>query len=145
MRWPFGPPHLTLKPSKKTKKQKRNKKKKKTRKTKTNTQKLAFQLSIKIFFFGRVSKISFLQLGPKSAHPRNTIKIGISANFFCTKKHMRNETAICGPKKQNPEIPIIMFLGLFSSLSTTKNTKHCWDPYFYSVLASLKNKRIFKI
>ena len=35
MRWPFGPPHLTLKPSKKTQKQK---KKKKTKKTKTKTE-----------------------------------------------------------------------------------------------------------
>ena len=34
MRWPFGPPHLTLKPSKiKSKKTKQNKNKTKTKKT----------------------------------------------------------------------------------------------------------------
>ena len=71
MRWPFGPPHLTLKPSKKnkTKKTKKNKTKNNTKKTKKkknqerkrkkhkNTKKRAFQLSVKIFFFfDRVSK-----------------------------------------------------------------------------------------
>ena len=125
MRWPFGPPHLTLKPSKKNQKNKnktkpketkkktnkeglgpsevalratshdpyflqketqkktKQKKEKKQEKTK-NTQKWAFQLSVKIFFFlGWVSKISlFWQLGPTSAHPKNTIKIGVSGPFF---------------------------------------------------------------
>ena len=73
MRWPFGPPHLTLKPSKKNKTQKNKKKKqnkkqhKKTKKeTKTKKEKVkntkipkkrAFQLSVRIFFlFDRVSK-----------------------------------------------------------------------------------------
>ena len=69
MRWPFGPPHLTLKPSKKnqtqkiTKKTKQKQNKKNTKKTKKNqnkerkskkhknTKKRAFQLSVKIFFF----------------------------------------------------------------------------------------------
>ena len=39
MRWPFGPPHLTLKPSKKTKQKKQNNKKttKKKKKNKTTT------------------------------------------------------------------------------------------------------------
>ena len=43
---------------------------------------------------------------------------------------MRHETAIFGPKNQNPEIPIIIFFGLFSSLSTTKNTKNAETPIF---------------
>ena len=36
MRWPFGPPHLTLKPSKKTKQEKKNKKNNKNTKKKQN-------------------------------------------------------------------------------------------------------------
>ena len=61
MRWPFGPPHLTLKPSKKNKTKNNNKKqKRKTKKEKVKNTKIpkrAFQLSIKIFFFfDRVSK-----------------------------------------------------------------------------------------
>ena len=105
MRWPFGPPHMTLKPSKKKHKKKnkpkKNKKRKKKRKNKKkNTQKWAFQLSEKIFFlFGWVSEISlFWQLGPKKPHPKNTIKIGVSGPFFW-KADMRHEMAIFGPKK----------------------------------------------
>ena len=64
MRWPFGPPHLTLKPSQKNKetknKEKKSKKKQKGKKTKKhkNAKKRAFQLSVKFFFFWWVSKIS---------------------------------------------------------------------------------------
>ena len=83
MRWPFGPPHLTLKPSKKN--QKRNKKtkkykKKQTKKTKKkkqkvkkhkNTKKRAFQLSIKMFFFGGCPKIAFFDnLAQKARTPK---------------------------------------------------------------------------
>ena len=99
MRWPFGPPHLTLKPSKKTK-HKKNKTKNNTKKPKKNqnkerkskkhknTKKRAFQLSVKIFFF--------LTGYP----PKNTIKIGVSAYFFW-KEVMRHETAIFGQKNPN--------------------------------------------
>ena len=73
MRWPFGPPHLTLKPSKKNtktkknKKQKTKKKKKKPKKKQQKYQKIAFQLSVKFFLFlGGFSKFPFLHLGPKN-------------------------------------------------------------------------------
>ena len=72
MRWPFGPPHLTLKHSKKnTKKTKKTKqtKKKKTKKLEKKEapkkeqqkyQKIAFQLSVKFFHFSWwLFKISF--------------------------------------------------------------------------------------
>ena len=151
MRWPFGPPHMTLKPSKRNTKKQQNKKKqkkdkkreKKQEKTK-NTQKWAFQLSVKIFlFFGWVSKISlFWQLGPKSAHPKNTIKIGVSANFFLENTYASRNGHFWTKKTQIHKFQIIFFC-LFSSLSTTENTKNCWNTYFYSVLANQK-KRIFK-
>ena len=137
MRWPFGPPHMTLKPSKKTQKNK-----KKQEETK-NTQKWAFQLSVKsFFFFGWVSKISlFWQLGPKSAHTKKHYKNSGFRAFFCWKAVVRHETAIFGPKKAKfINSSYLFFFCLFSSLSTTQNTQNCWNPYFYSVLANLKKE-----
>ena len=151
MRWPFGPAHLTLKPSKKNQKNKKNKKKKKTKKQKNkkkrsqknskNTQTLAFQLSVKFFHFSCwLFQISlFWHLGPKSAHPKNTIKLGVSGPFFW-KADVRHETAVLGPKKPKFINSSYHFFCLFSSLSPTKNPKHCWNPYFYSVLANLKKE-----
>ena len=136
MRWPFGPPHLTLKPSKKKQKQKKKqrkqkkkqkkRKKKKPKKNSKNTQKLAFQLSVKFFFFfGWLFKISlFGHLGPESAHPKNTIKIGVSGPFFW-KADVRHETAIFGPKKPKFINFSYHFFCLFSSLPTTKNPQNC--------------------
>ena len=62
MRWPFGPPHLTLKPSKKTKqkKAKKSKKKKQKKKEKVKNTKIPkkelFSYQSKFSFFDRVSK-----------------------------------------------------------------------------------------
>ena len=154
MRWPFGPPHLTLKlkPSKKkTKKTKKYKtKKKKTKKKQRqskkhkNTKKRAFQLSVKIFFFGGVSKYClFRQLGPENAHPQNTIKIGVSAYFFLKSYASRNGH-FWTKKTQIQKFQLSFFFFCFFSLSTTKNTKISWNPYFYCVLTNPK-KSIFKI
>ena len=134
MRWPFGPfgpPHLTLKPSKKktrkTQKTKQKKNKtKKTQKTKKNqnkerkskkhknTKKRAFQLSVKMFFIfgGGVQKLPFLTTWPRKRAPPNTIKIGVSANFFL-KKVMRHETAIFGQKKPKSRNSSYHFFCLF--------------------------------
>ena len=154
MRWPFGPPHLTLKPSKKKKtkktkeiKMKKNEKKenkgKKPKKHK-NAKKRAFQLSVIFFFFWWVSKISlFWQLGQKSAHPKNTIKIGVSATHFVENSSESRNGHFWTKKTQIQKFQLSFFLP-FSSLTTTKNTKVSRNPYFYSVLANLK-KRIFKI
>ena len=59
---------------------------------------------------------------------------------------MRHETAIIGQKNPNPEIPVIIFFCLFSSLSTTK-TQKMLKPLFHSVLANLKkeNFQTFKL
>ena len=43
---------------------------------------------------------------------------------------MRHETAIFGQKNPSPEIPVIILFCLFSSLSTTKNTKIVETPIF---------------
>ena len=149
MRWPFGPPRLTLKPSqnKKTKKQnQKNKKKKEKVKNTKNTQKnelFSYQSKVSCFW-GGVQKFAFFDnLAQKARTQKNTITIGVSARHFWKKQLLRHETATFGQKNTNPEIPVIIFLP-FSSLSTTENTKICRNPYFYSVLANLK-KIIFNI
>ena len=76
MRWPFGPPHLTLKPSKKTPKTKKKKTKKQQEKRsppkkQQKYQKIAFQLSVTFFFFGWLLKISFFDtLAQKALTPK---------------------------------------------------------------------------
>ena len=135
MRWPFGPPHLTLKPSKKNKEQKNKKpikrKEAKKRKQRTkkqrnyrNTKKELFSYQSNFSSFGvGVPNFPFLTTWPKKRAPKNTIKIGVSASPFSWKTFLSHETAIFGQKKPNPEIPVIIFFCLFSSLTTTKNTK----------------------
>ena len=153
MRWPFGPPHLTLKPSKKNtpqkkankKNNKKQEKKEAPQKNSKNTKKIAFQLSVKFFHFSCwLFKISlFWHLGPESAHPKNTIKTGVSGPFFW-KADVRHETAIFGPKK--PEFinfSYHFFWPIFFSFNN-KNPKNCWNPYFYSVLANLKKENFQK-
>ena len=142
MRWPFGPPHLTLKPSKKntkktpkkTKQTKINKKKPKKRspkKNSKNTPKKAFQLSVIFFhFFGWLFKISlFWHLGPKSAHPQNTIKIGVSGPFFLKSSCASRNGRFWTEKKPNPEIPVIIFFAFFFSYKT-KLQKLAETPIF---------------
>ena len=140
MRWPFRPPHLTLKPSKK------NTKKLKTQKTtkNKNTKKKTFQLSV-IFSFLECFQISpFLTPWPKERASKNTMKTWVSASFFW-KADVRHETAIFGPKKPEFTNSSYHFFGGFSFLSTIKNTKFSWNPYFYSVLANLKKDKFQKM
>ena len=143
MRWPFGPPHLTLKPSKKKPNQKKNKQKKQTKKQKKEKkkapkkkqqkyQKIAFQLSVNFSFFWVLFKISlFWHIGPESLHPKNTRKIGVSGPFFL-KAVVCHETAVFGPK--NPKFINFSyhFFAYFFSFNN-KKPKTCWNPYFYSV------------
>ena len=156
MRWPFGPPHLTLKPSKKTKKQKtkknqkQKKQKKKTKEREKNPktqkwQKKSFSVISQIFpFFWWVSKISFFDNLAKKRAPQKHYKNRGFSNPFSGNQFWVTKRPFLDQKNPNPEIPVIIFLLPFSSLTTTKNTKISWNPYFYSVLADLK-KRIFKI
>ena len=136
MRWPFGPPHLTLKPSnkktppkkktKKTNKQKNQKKKEKKddqKKQQQKHQKMAFQLSVKFFlFFWWLFKISlFWHLGPESLNPQNTIKIGVSSDFFW-KPVVCHETADFGPKK--PKFINSSYHFFWAIFFSFKNKKH---------------------
>ena len=153
MRWPFGPPHLTLKLSNKKRQEKKNKQKKQKKKKKRSQkkkqqkhQKIAFQLSVKFFLFlGGFLKISlFWHLGPESAHPKNTIKIGVSGPFFLESRCASRNGHFWTKKPKIYKFQLSFFFCLFSSLSKTKNTKICWNPYFYSVLANLKKENFQK-
>ena len=162
MRWPFGPPHLTLKPSQKKKKKKQNKNKKKTSKKVTNQNKgkkgekgekrqgkpkntknraFSYQSKFSVFILG-VPKFPFLRTWPKNRAPKNTIKIGFQQAIFW-KTVMRHETAILGQNKQIQKFQLSFFL-LLSSLETTKNTI-LLKTYFYSALAIKKRDKTQKI
>ena len=133
MRWPFGPPHLTLKPSKKNQHKKNKKEKKnktKNRKKQNILKNELFNYQSKFSFFGWVSKISFFwQLGPKSAHPQNTIKIGVSA-FSFWKKICVTKRPFLDQKTQIQKFQLSFLFCLLSSLSTTKNSNNLLKPLF---------------
>ena len=133
MRWPFGPPHMTLKPSKKntktkTTKQKKNKKrtkkKKKTRKNKKYS-KMSFSVISQNFllFWVGVQNFPFLTTWPKKRAPKKHYKNrGFRPPFLENRCASRN--GHFWTKK--PKIyKFQLFFCLFSSLSTTKNTKIC--------------------
>ena len=146
--WPLNPPKKQNKQNKKKqnkKQQKKTKKNKSQERKSKKTQKYpkkSFSVISKIFLFWQgIQKLPFLTPWPRKRAPKNTIKIGVSAYFF-GKKLCVTKRPFLDKKKPNSEIPVIIFSCLFS-LSKTKNTKICWNPYFYSVLANLK-KRIFQ-
>ena len=144
MRWPFGPPHLTLKPSKKNKTKKtkkyktKNKKKNKKRKTKKekvkkhkNTKKKSFSIiSQNFLFLTGYPKIAFFDtLAQKMRTQKHYKNRGFSQLFFL-KKVMRHETAIFGPKKPKFINSSYLFFFAFFFSYNNKNTKICWNPYF---------------
>ena len=131
MRWPFGPPHLTLKPSKKNNEQKKKTKQEKTEKTNNKRfSKLSFSV-ISLFFFG-VGVQNFLffdYLAQKNAHPQNTIKIRVSA-FSFLKKDMRHETAIFGPKKPKSRNSSYLFFLAYLLLFQQQKPQKTLKPLF---------------
>ena len=141
MRWPFGPPHLTLKPSNKKHQKKKNKKKnKKTKKRKKRSpkkkqqkhQKIAFQLSVKFFlFFGWLFKISlFWHLGPESLNPKNTIKIGVSGPFFLESSCVSRNGRFWTKKPKIYKFQLSFFLAYFLLFQKQKTQKSAETPIF---------------
>ena len=84
MRWPFGPPHLTLKPSKKNKKQKKKTNKKKQKKEKkrsppkktAKTPKNSFSIISQFFpvFWVAFQNFPFLTSWPRKPEPKKHYK-----------------------------------------------------------------------
>ena len=137
MGWPFGPPHLTLKPSNKkhqknqkkktnkknqTKKQKKRKKRSPPKKT-AKTPKNSFSVVSQIFpFWVAFQNFPFLTPWPRNCAPKKHYKNrGFRAFFW--KADVRHETAIFGPK--NPKFinfSYHFFLPIFFSLQNKKHT-----------------------
>ena len=149
MRWPFGPPQplnppkKTNKPrqtkKKQTKKKKKNKKKnKKTRKKRSppkkqqKHQKIAFQLSVKFFHFSCwLFKISlFWHLGPESAHPKNTIKIGVSGPFFLESRCASRNGHFWTKKTKIHKFQLSFFFAYFLLFQQQKTPKIAETPIF---------------
>ena len=89
-----------------------------TQKNKKYHQKMSFSVT---HFWGGGPKIPFFwQLGPKNAHPQNTIKFGVSANQFLKNRYASRNGHFWTNKKPKFQL----FCLPFSSLSTTKDTTH---------------------
>ena len=117
VRWPFGPPHLTLKP------QKTNKKTRKTR----IPPKITFQLSV--HFLVGVQNSPYWQLGLKNAHLKNTINIEVSATHFL-KNGCAWQSRHFWPRKktQNKSFSYHFLFAFFSCNNKTR--KNALKPYF---------------
>ena len=101
-------------------------------------------ISQNFLIFWWVSKNSlFWQLGPESAHPQNTIKIGVSAHQFLKNSYASRNGHFWTKKTQTHKFQLSIFFAFFFSFNN-KNTKICWNPYFYSVLANLKKENFQK-
>ena len=132
MRWPFGPPHLTLKPSKQKTpppQKKKTNKKSKTKKEKVKKHKIPKKsfsvISHNFLFWGGVQKLPFLTTWPRERAPPKHYKIGVSAYFL--KKVMRHERPFFDPKKPKSRNSSYHFFCLFS-LPTTKTSKLAETP-----------------
>ena len=144
MRWPFGPPHLTLKPSKKkqnkkqkqklnppkkapknkkTKKQKKQKKKKKSNKTQKYQKKSISVISQNFLCFGGggVQKLPFLTTWPrKRAPPKHYKNRGFSL-FFEKRYASRNgHFWTKKPKSRNSSYHFFFAFFLFQQQKTPK-------------------------
>ena len=90
-------------------------------KTNQKMPKISFPvISQNVFFGGSVQQFPFRQLGPENAHSQNTVKIGGSAHQFLKNSYASRFGHILDKEKQNPEIPVIIFLPFFFSFNNKK-------------------------
>ena len=140
MRWPFGPPHLTLKPSnkkhqkknkqtkkKQTKKTKKKKKKRSPQKTTAKTPKNSFSVISQIFpfFWVAFQNFPFLTSWPRKPEPKKHYKNRGFRAFFLKTSCVSRNGRFWTKKPKIYKFQLSFFFGLFSSLSKTKNTKIC--------------------
>ena len=98
-------------------------------------------ISENFLFFGWVSKISlFWQLGPKSAHPKNTMKIRVSGPFFLKSRCASRNGHFWTKKSKIHKFQLSFFFASFLLFQQQKTQKIAETPYFYSVLANLKKE-----
>ena len=135
MRWPFGPPHLTLKPSKKKKKRNKKQKKKQKKTNKKNQkkerkskktqkyQKKSFSVISQNFllFWVGVQKLPFFDnLAQKMRTQKHYKNRGFSL-FFLEKSYASRNGHFWTKKTQIHKFQLSFF---FASFFSFKNKKH---------------------
>ena len=124
---------MTLKPSKKkhnkknnkTKKNKKEKKKQKKQEKNKKYSKMSFSViseNFLLFWLG-VQNFPFLQLGPKSAHTKNTIKIVVSGPFFLKSSCASRNGHFWTKKSQIHKFQLSFFFACFLLFQQHKTQK----------------------
>ena len=138
MRWPFGPPHMTLKPSKKTqkktkqtKKQKKKKKEKKTRKHKKYS-KMSFSVISENFllFWVGVQNFPFFTTWPKKRAPKKNYKNWGFRAFFLKSRCASRNGHFWTQKSQIPKFQLSFFFACFLLFQQHKTQKFAETPIF---------------
>ena len=140
MRWPFGPPHLTLKPSKKQE-NKKNKKKRSKKKKQAKIPKNSFSVISQNFpfFLLAFQNLPFLTPWPKKRAPKKHYKNRGFRHFFLKSRCASRNGHFWNKKPKFINSSYHLFLPIFFSFNN-KKPQNCWNPYFYSVLANLKKE-----
>ena len=141
MRWPFGPPHLTLKPSKKKHKKKQNKNNtKKTQKTKTKKEKVkntkipkkelfSYQSKFSFFLTG-YPKIAFFDTLAQKARTQKHYKNRGFSLFFFGKKLCVTKRPFLDKKTQIQKFQLSFFFLPFCLFQKQKTQKSAETPIF---------------
>ena len=146
MRWPFGPPHLTLKPSnkkhqktKKTNKQKtkqknKKKEKKKPKKKTAKTPKNCFSVISQIFpFLGGFSKFPFfdtLAQWPRKRAPNKHYKTRGFRAFFLESRCASRNGHFWTKKPKIYKFQLSFFFAYFLLFQKQKTQKSAETPIF---------------
>ena len=135
MRWPFGPPHMTLKPSKEntTKKQQNQKKKKKT-KTRKNKKysKMSFSViseNFLLFWLG-VQNFPFFTTWPKERAHKKHYKNSAFRAFFFEKQLCVTKRPFLDQESQIHKFQLSCFFACFLLFQQHKTQKNAETPIF---------------
>ena len=144
MRWPFGPPHLTLKPSKKNKtkkkktKQKTTQKKPKNRKTKKEKEKntkipkkelFSYQSKFSFFLTGYPKIAFFDTLAQKTRTQKHYKNRGFSL-FFLERSYASRNGHFWTKKTQIQKFQLSFFFLPFFLFQKQKTQKSAETPIF---------------
>ena len=143
MRWPFGPPHLTLKPSKKKPTKKQNKKTKKTKKKEKKEkkkpptkkqqkhQKIAFQLSVTFFLFWvAFQNFPFLTPWPRKRAPKKHYKNRGFRAFFLKSSCVSRNGRFWTKKPKIYKFQLSFLFAYFLLFQKQKTPKSAETPIF---------------
>ena len=143
MRWPFGPPHLTLKPSnkkhQKKKKQKKNKQKNQKKKEKKedqknnskNTKKWLFSYQSNFsFFLVAFQNFPFLTSWPRKPEPQKHYKNRGFKCFFLETSCVSRNGRFWTKKTKIYKFQLSFFLAYFLLFQKQKTQKSAETPIF---------------